>query len=139
MHNYYNPLIVFLLIISQFLVQPATAQEEKSLKENWADLKRSLHPDKTFIMPFSDSANEDLRAFLFEVKEVKGVNGARLSLKNEKIAITVDTRQSMMSIWNNLPKEIRTRYTVSERTQNGFILTDSYQNVSNGNKNTRQQ
>jgi hypothetical protein len=90
-------------------------------------------------MPFSDSANEDLRAFLFEVKEVKGVNGARLSLKNEKIAITVDTRQSMMSIWNNLPKEIRTRYTVSERTPNGFILTDSYQNVSNGNKNTRQQ
>jgi hypothetical protein len=139
MHNYYSALFVFLLIISQSLVQPATAQEEKSLKESWTDLKKSFHTDKAFIMPFSDSANDDVQAFLFEVKEVKGVNGARLSLKNQKVAITVDTKQSMVSVWNNLPKEMRTRYTVSERTPNGFILSDSYQNVSNGNKNTRQQ
>ena len=140
MHNYYKALIVFLLVISQFLVQPATAQEEKSLKESWTDLKKSFHPDKAFIMPFSDSANDDLQAFLFEVKEVKGVNGARLSLKNQKVSITVDTKQSMVSVWNNLPKEIRTRYTVSERTTNGFVLTDSYQTrADTGNKSTRQQ
>jgi hypothetical protein len=127
--NYSSALFVFLLIISQSLAQPATAQEEKSLKENWTDLKKSFHPDKGFIMPFSDSANDDLQAFLFEVKEVEGVTGARLSLKDQKITITVDTKQSMMSVWNKLPKEIRTRYTVSERTTNGFVLTDSYQNL----------
>ena len=138
--NYRSALFVFLLIISQSLAQPATAQEEKSLKENWADLKKSFHPDKAFIMPFSDSANDDLQAFLFEVKEVKGVTGARLSLKNQKITITVDTKQSLVSVWNNLPKEIRTRYTVSERTTNGFLLTDSYQTrTETGNKSIRQQ
>lgn len=137
MHNY-SVLLVFLLIISQFLAQPATAQEEKSLKESWTDLKKSFHPDKAFIMPFSDSTNDDLQAFLFEVKEVKGVTGARLNLKNQKITITLDTKQSMISVWNNLPKEIRTRYTVSERTTNGLVLTDSYQTRSDtGNKNIR--
>lgn len=137
MHNY-SVLLVFLLIISQFLAQPATAQEEKSLKESWTDLKKSFHPDKAFIMPFSDSTNDDLQAFLFEVKEVKGVTSARLNLKNQKITITLDTRQSMISVWNNLPKEIRTRYTVSERTTNGLVLTDSYQTrADTGNKNIR--
>lgn len=137
MHNY-SVLLVFLLIISQFLAQPATAQEEKSLKESWTDLKKSFHPDKAFIMPFSDSTNDDLQAFLFEVKEVKGVTSARLNLKNQKITITLDTKQSMISVWNNLPKEIRTRYTVSERTTNGLVLTDSYQTRSDtGNKNIR--
>jgi len=47
MHNYYSALFVF-LIIRRFLVQPAIAQEEKSLRETWADLKKSLHPDKAF-------------------------------------------------------------------------------------------
>ena len=137
MHNY-SVLLVSLLIISQSLVQPATAQEEKSIKESWTDLKKSFHPDKVFIMPFSDSTNDDLQAFLFEVKEVKGVTGARLSLKDQKITITLDTKQSMISVWNNLPKEIRTRYTVSERTTNGLVLTDSYQTrASTGNKNIR--
>lgn len=136
--NYCSALFVFLLIISQFLAQPATAQEEKSLKESWTDLKKSFHPDKAFIMPFSDSTNDDLQAFLFEVKEVKGVTSARLNLKNQKITITLDTKQSMISVWNNLPKEIRTRYTVSERTSNGLVLTDSYQTRSDtGNKNIR--
>jgi hypothetical protein len=137
--NYRSALFVFLLIISQSLVQPAIAQEEKSLKESWTDLKKSFHPEKAFIMPFSDSANDDLQAFLFEVREVKGVTGARLSLKYQKIIVTLDTKQSTVSVWNNLPKEIRTRYTVSERTTNGFVLTDSYQNLSNGNKSIRQQ
>jgi hypothetical protein len=138
--NYRSALFVFLLIISQSLVQPAIAQEEKSLKESWTDLKKSFHPEKAFIMPFSDSANDDLQAFLFEVREVKGVTGARLSLKYQKIIVTLDTKQSTVSVWNNLPKEIRTRYTISERTTNGFLLTDSYQTrAETGNKSIRQQ
>ena len=138
--NYRSALFVFLLIISQSLVQPAIAQEEKSLKESWTDLKKSFHPEKAFIMPFSDSANDDLQAFLFEVREVKGVTGARLSLKYQKIIVTLDTKQSTVSVWNNLPKEIRTRYTVSERTTNGFVLIDSYQTrAETGNKSIRQQ
>ena len=136
--NYCSALFVCLLIISQSLAQPATAQEEKSLKESWTDLKKSLHPEKAFIMPFSDSTNDDLQAFLFEVKEVKGVTGARLSLIDQKITITVDTKQSMVSVWNNLPKEIRTRYSVSERTTNGLVLADSYQaKAETGNKSIR--
>ena len=140
MQNYSRALFVFLLIMSQFLVQRARAQEAKSLKESWAEMKKSLHPDKTFIMPFTDSTNDDVQAFLFEVKEVKGVTGAQLSLKDQKVIITVNSKQSMVSVWNNLPKELRTRYTVSERTTNGFVLTDSYQTkTETGNKSIRQQ
>ena len=129
--NKSSTLFVLLLFACQAITHRVIAQtEEKTFKEQMADLKKSFHPDKAFILPFNDSANEDLQAFLFEVKGTKGVNGAQLSMKNQKAIITVNTKQSMVSVWNNLPKEMRTRYTVSERTSNGFTLTDSYQNTA---------
>jgi len=103
------------------------AQGQKTFKESMADLKRSFHPDKAFILPFSDSTNEDLRAFLFSVKETKGVNNATLKMEGQKAVITVDTKGSMVSVWNNMEKEIHNRYKVVDRTPDGLILTDSYQ------------
>jgi hypothetical protein len=121
--------ILVSVCICSFLVQPARAQQEqqKTLKESMADLKKSFHPNKAFVLPFSDSTNEDLQAFLFSVKDTKGVKGAALTMKDKKAVITVDTKGSMVSVWNNLPKEFHNRYTVTERTTEGFILTDSYQ------------
>jgi len=108
----------------------ASAQQQKSLKESFADLKKSFHPDKSFILPFSDSTNEDLQAFLFAVKDTKGVRGATLKMENKKAVILVDAKGSMVTLWNNLPKEMRTRYTVEERTPDGFVLSDSYQTAA---------
>lgn len=127
MHKYINSLFVLLLLACQSLVQPVMAQEEKTLKESWGDLKKSFHPDKAFTLPFNDSTNEDLKAFLFEVQQTKGVHTAVLKMDGQKAIITVDAKGSMVSVWNNLPKEIRNRYTVEERTPQGFILSDSYQ------------
>ncbi|MGH2566205.1 MAG: hypothetical protein ACRDE5_16925 [Ginsengibacter sp.] len=126
MNKYIGILILLCVCI---LIQPAMAQQEqqKTLKESMADLKKSFHPDKAFVLPFTDSTNEDLQAFLFSVKDTKGVKGAVLTMKDKKAIITVDTKGSMVSIWNNLPKEFRNRYTVADRTPQGFILTDSYQ------------
>jgi hypothetical protein len=125
--NKYNGLLFIVFICLCQLLQPVMAQQQKTLKESMADLKKSFHPDKAFVLPFSDSANEDLQAFLFEVKETKGVNNTTLKIKNEKAVITVDTKSSMVSVWNNLPKEIHNRYKVIDRTPEGLILTDSYQ------------
>ena len=36
----------------------------------------------------------------------------------------------MVTIWDNLEKEFRNRYTVTERTPQGFILADSYQTIN---------
>ena len=128
--KYINIFFAITVSICIILVQPAMAQgqqNQKSFKESMADLKKSFHPDKAFVLPFSDSTNEDLQAFLFSVKDTKGVKGAVLTMQNKKAVITVDTKGSMVSVWNNLPKEFRNRYTVAERTPQGFILTDSYQ------------
>ena len=103
------------------------AQQQKTFKESMADLKKSFHPDKAFILPFRDSTNEDLQAFLFSVKETKGVNNAILKMEGQKAVITVDTKGSMVSVWNNMEKEIHNRYKVVDRTPDGLILTDSYQ------------
>ena len=92
-----------------------------------ADLKKSFNPDKAFILPFSDSTNEDLQAFLYSVQGTKGVTGAELKMKGGKAVITVHTKNSMVTIWEKLEKEFRNRYTVTERTPQGFILADSYQ------------
>jgi hypothetical protein len=92
-----------------------------------ADLRKAFHPDKAFVLPFIDSTNEDLQAFLYSVKDTKGVKGAVLMIENKKAVITVDTKGNLISVWNNLPKEFRNRYTVAERTPQGFILIDSYQ------------
>ena len=128
MHKYINPLFVFVIFVYQLFFQPALAQtEQKSLKESMADLKKSFNPDKAFILPFSDSTNEDLQAFLFSVQGTKGVTGAELKMKGGKAVITVHTKNSMVTIWEKLEKEFRNRYTVTERTPQGFILADSYQ------------
>src|SRR5207342_629680 len=105
----------------------AAAQEEKSLKESFGDLKKSFHPDKAFIMPFSDTTNEDLQAFLFSVRGTEGVKGADLKMEKGKAVITVDTKTSMVTMWNHLEKEFKNRYTVTDRTPKGFVLADSYQ------------
>jgi hypothetical protein len=120
-------LFVLCLLSCKLMAQPATAQTQKPLKETMADLKKSFHPDKAFILPFTDSANEDLQAFLFSVQETKGVKAAALKMKGQKAVITVDTKSSMVAVWDNLPKEMRNRYAVTERTPDGFILSDSYQ------------
>lgn len=120
-------LIIFCCLGGQLLPGMATAQTQKSLKETFGNLKKSFHPDKAFILPFSDSANEDLQMFLYSVQQTKGVNSAVLKIEGGKAVITVDTKNSMVTIWNNLEKEFRNRYTVTERTPNGFILADSYQ------------
>ena len=123
----YNGALFIAFVLATLLTTPSMAQEQKSLKESMADLKKSFHPDKAFILPFSDSTNEDLQAFLYTVKDTKGVKGAILTMKDKKAVITVDTKGSMVSVWNNLPKEMHNRYTVTERKPEGFILADSYQ------------
>jgi len=126
--NKYNRLVLIVFIcLWQSLAQPVMAQQQKTFKESMADLKRSLHPDKAFILPFSDSTNEDLQAFLFSVKGTKGVNNAILKMKGQKAVITVDAKESMVSVWNNMEKEMHNRYKIVDRTPDGFILTDSYQ------------
>ncbi|MEP7372391.1 MAG: hypothetical protein ABI675_03310 [Chitinophagaceae bacterium] len=128
MSKYTTSLFVLFLFACQLMAHLSMAQtEKKSLKESFADLKKSFHPDKSFILPVADSSNEDLQAFVFAVKETKGVTGAHLKMADQKAIVTVNTKESMVTVWKNLPKEIRTRYTVSERTPDGFILTDSYQ------------
>ena len=122
------------LLLCLCIASSSTAQQQKSLKESFADLKKSFHPDKSFILPFSDSTNEDLQAFLYAVKDTKGVRDAKLKMENKKAVILVDAKGSMVSLWNNLPKEMRTRYTVEERTPEGFVLSDSYQSAIPGNK-----
>jgi len=120
-------LLLFFLLLCTGIAQLATAQAPKTFKESLADLKKAFHPDKSFILPFSDSTNEDLQAFLFAVRDTKGVRGATLKMENKKAVIMVDAKQSMLTLWNDLPKELRTRYTVEERTPQGFVLSDSYQ------------
>ena len=128
MHKYINLLFLLILFTCQSFVQPARAPaEQKSLKESMADLKKSFHPDKAFIMPFSDTTNEDLQAFLFSVQGTEGVKGADLKMENGKAVITVDTKTSMVTMWNHLEKEFKNRYTVTDRTPKGFVLADSYQ------------
>jgi len=125
--KYKRLLFIVFMCLWQLLIQPVMAQEQKTFKQSMADLKKSLHPDKAFILPFSDSTNEDLQAFLFSVKETKGVNSAVLKMKDKKAIITVDTKGSMVGVWNNMEKEIHNRYKIAERTPDGFTLTDSYQ------------
>ena len=118
------------LLLCLCLVKQATAQTEKTFKESFADLKKSFHPDKCFIMPFADSTNEDLQAFLFAVKETKGVKNAWIKMDNQKVVVVVEAKGSMVSVWDNLDKEMRNRYTVTERTPQGFILADKFQTNS---------
>lgn len=127
MNKYNRLLFIVFICLLQSLIQPVTAQEQKTFKESMADLKKSFHPHKAFILPFSDSTNEDLQAFLFSVKETKGVNNATLKMKGQKAVITVDTKGSMVSVWNNMEKEMHNRYKIVDRTPEGLILTDSYQ------------
>lgn len=126
----------YLLTLSLCLTtaRSALAQNQKSLKESFADLKKALHPDKAFIMPFSDTTNEDLQAFLFAVQSEKSVNGAKLKMNNGKAVITVDTKTSMTTVWDNLDKEYRNRYSITDHTPDGFILADSYQTNTASNK-----
>jgi len=126
-HKIIAPALILLIFLpAQFLL----AQGQKSLKESMADLKKAFHPDKAFILPFSDSTNEDLQAFLYSVRTTKGVDAANLKMKGKKAVITVDTKNSMVTVWNNLEKELRNRYKVADRTQEGLILTDSYQSAA---------
>lgn len=127
MNKYYRLVFIGFTCLCTFFMQSSIAQQQKTLKQSMADLKKSLHPDKAFVLPFSDSTNEDLQAFLFSVKEVKGVNNATLKMKDKKAIITVDTKNSMVSVWNNMEKEIHNRYKVADRTPDGFIITDSEQ------------
>ncbi|MEO7983731.1 MAG: hypothetical protein ABI688_06595 [Bacteroidota bacterium] len=126
MHKYINTLFVLFVLASQFLVQQATAQGQKTLKETMADLKKSLHPDKAFILPYRDSTDKDLKAFLFAVQETKGVVATQLKMEAQKAIITVDTKSSMANLWNHLPEEVRDRFRVEERTPTGFILSIDY-------------
>lgn len=117
-----------LLCLCTMLARPVAAQQnQKSLKQSMADLKKALHPDKAFILPFTDSTNEDLQAFLFAVESTKGVQGAKLNMKGGKAVITVDASESLTSIWNNMDKEFHNRYRLVDRTTDGFILEDTYQ------------
>jgi hypothetical protein len=127
MNIYYRLIFIGFTCLCTFLVRPAIAQQQKTLKQSMDDLKKALHPDKAFILPFSDSTNEDLQAFLFSVKEVEGVVNATLKMKDKKAVITVDTKSSMVSVWNNMEKEIHNRYKVVDRTPDGFIITDNEQ------------
>ena len=81
MQKYTSVLFLSAMLLCLLTSERTTAQNDKSLNESWKDLKKSFHPDKNFIMPFSDSTNEDLQAFLFAVKEQKG---NWCSFKNEK-------------------------------------------------------
>ena len=114
------------IYICQFTAQQVMSQQP-TLKQSMADLKKALHPDKAFIMPFKDTTNEDLKAFLYSVQSTKGVTGATLSLKGGKAIITVNTKNSLVSVWNNMEAEIHNRYKVTDRTPDGFIVQDSYQ------------
>jgi len=117
-----TPVLIFVLLIAQSL----TAQQ-KTLKESMDDFKKALHPDKAFVLPFKDSTNEDLQAFLFSVKQTKGVKDASLKMKGGKAVITVDASESMTTVWNNMDKEFHNRYKLVDHTTEGFILEDSYQ------------
>jgi|GEM_PF-3577167 len=119
-------LIIFGLVW-QAAGQQQTAQKQPTLKQSLADLKKALHPDKAFIMPFRDTTNDDLKAFLYSVQGTKGVSGASLSLKGGKAVITVTTGNSLTSVWNNMEAEIHNRYKVTDRTPDGFVIADSYQ------------
>ena len=112
-----------------FVAQSLTAQQ-KTFKESMNDLKKALHPDKSFVLPFADSTNEDLQAFLFSVKQTKGVKTASLKMKGGKAVITVDASESLTSVWNNMDKEFHNRYKLVDRTTDGFILEDTYQKKS---------
>lgn len=139
MQKFKHLLFTFSWLGYQLLTGTVAAQTQKTLKETLGDLKKSFHPDKAFILPFSDSTNEDLQAFLFSVQQTKGVNNAALKMKEGKAVITVDTKNSMVTVWNSLEKEFRNRYTVTDRTPFGFVLADSYQNEmvkSNTSNNT---
>jgi|SRR5690348_5803533 hypothetical protein len=114
------------ICICQFTAYTALAQQP-SLKQSLADLKKAFHPDKAFIMPFKDTTNDDLKAFLFSVQGTKGVTGTTLSLKNGKAVITVITKNSLLNVWNNMEAEIHNRYKVTDHTPDGFIIADSYQ------------
>ncbi len=122
-----NSVLFIFFICLQLINDPVNAQQQKTLKESMADLKKSFHPDKAFILPFKDSANEDLQAFLYTLKDTKGVKNAIVKMKDQKAVITVDTKNSLLNVWNNMPAEIHNRYKVVDRTTEGFILTDSYQ------------
>lgn len=125
MHRYF-----LLPLLLAFGINLCFAQEQKSLKESWADLKKSFKPDKAFLYPSFDSTNTDLQAFLQAVRGTKNVNAAILKMTPKGVVIEVDTKGSMVSVWNNLPVEIKNRYTVSERTNNGFVLKDNYSSIS---------
>lgn len=112
--------------ICQLATQQVMSQQP-TLKQSVADLKKAFHPDKAFIMPFKDTTNDDLKAFLFSVQSTKGVTGATLALKDGKAVITVNTKNSLLNIWNNMEAEIHNRYTITDRTADGFIIADSYQ------------
>ena len=126
MKKYYK-FIFLLFFFAGILPRQPEAQENKTLKGSFSDLKKSFKPDKAFIMPFSDTANEDLQAFVFSVRQADGVKGADLKMENGKVVIVVDTKTSMVTMWNRLEKEFRNRYIVTERTPKGFVLADSYQ------------
>ena len=134
MQKYTSVLFLSAMLLCLLTSERTTAQNDKSLNESWKDLKKSFHPDKNFIMPFSDSTNEDLQAFLFAVRETKGVKNAWIKMDNQKVVVVVEAKGSMVSVWNNLDKEMVNRYTVTDRTPGGFILADKYQ--SNTVQNT---
>ncbi len=120
-------IMLFTFISVSQLAAPRVLAQQQTLKQSMADLKKAFHPDKAFIMPFKDTTNDDLKAFLFSVQGTKGVTGATLSLKDGKAVITVITKNSLLSVWNNMETEMHNRYKVIDRTPEGFIIADSYQ------------
>ena len=117
----------FVCICTCQLIAQRGISQQPGLKQSMTDLKKAFHPDKAFIMPFKDTTNDDLKAFLYSVQTTKGVTGATLSLKNGKAVITVNTKNSLVNVWNNMEAEIHNRYRVTDRTPDGFIVEDSYQ------------
>lgn len=125
-------------IILGMFICPNTiyAQQEKSIKESWNDLKKSFKSNKLLLYPAADTNKPDFVAFRDLLHQHKKVNGSALSIQVNGILMNVLTNQDLSLLWISMPREIRNRYRLGKRDENDIIaITDLEEVESNLTRN----
>ncbi len=119
--HFFFLLMLCITVLGSYKLSHAQNQD---FKKSWADLKKSLKPDRVFIYPISDTSDPDLQAFAFAISGITGVNKVTLIPDGIATLVSIDTKMSMVTLLTKWPKEMENRYELGERTDKGFVLKD---------------
>jgi hypothetical protein len=117
--------LLFAAVLMLANITAFSQEKPKSLEETLGALKKSFKPDKAFIFPAVDSNNTIIRTFAEKVAAVEGVKKVSFQMKDNSTYILLDTKNSMISVWNKLPADFRTGYRITERLPEGFKMANT--------------